>query len=157
MSKLIPLTQGQFAIVDDKNFEWLNQWKWFAVNFLYTYYAVRSVGKRPNRLIIRMHRQIMNAHKSQQIDHKNSNGLDNKEENIRFCTPSQNNANRRNVKHSSIYKGVFWNKARRKWRCQIMLFRKNYHLGYFDDEFEAANTYDAKAKELFGEFAHANF
>ena len=50
--KKIKLTRGQFALVDDKDFEWLNQWKWYALKGKTTYYAARFVGGRKNRKMI---------------------------------------------------------------------------------------------------------
>ena len=157
MSKQIPLTQGQFAIVDDKNFEWLNQWKWYALKSRYTFYAVRNVGKHPKQTLVLMHRQIMNAHKEQEIDHHNGNGLDNHRINLRFCASGQNNQNQRKTRGTSKYKGVSWHKNIKQWRVSIQDDYKTINLGYFDNEEDAARAYDQKAKELFGEFANTNF
>lgn len=41
----IPLTQGKFALVDDADFDWLNQWKWYALKTKTTFYAVRKVSR----------------------------------------------------------------------------------------------------------------
>lgn len=152
MSKLISLTQGKFAIVDDKNYEWLNQWKWYAHKERNNIYPLR--GKDD----MRMPRLIMSAKKGEQIDHRNINGLDNRECNLRFCTNSQNLQNARKSKNcSSQYKGVCWAKSKKKWQVNIQLNKIFFNLGRFDTEIEAAKIYDAKAKELFGDFARLNF
>jgi len=65
--------------------------------------------------------------------------------------------NRRKQQGTSTYKGVNWHRQHQKWQAQIAKDKKNYHLGYFTSELEAAKAYDAKAKEFFGEFAHLNF
>lgn len=163
MSKRIPLTQGKFAIVDDEDFEYLNQFNWCANKIGNTYYAVRVLylgGGRKNqkRKKIFMHRQILNAQDGEEVDHRNHCTLDNRKQNIRFCTHSQNNQNRNPYKNtSSKFKGVSWNKRDKKWEVQIMLNGKTIHLGLFFDEIEAANAYDDKARELFSEFAKTNF
>ena len=104
-----------------------------------------------------MHRQILNVPEGLEIDHKNHNMLDNRKYNIRTCSKAENQHNRKTQKHSSKYKGVSWHKERRKWRTRICNNGKEFSLGLFDSEIEAAKAYDQKAKELFGEFAYLNF
>ena len=106
--------------------------------------------------------------RSLSVDHINHNGLDNRRENLRVATQSQNSANGQKAKTwrgrpvSSAYKGVCkinnegkWNHG--KWHCSIKENGKKLFMGYFDNEEEAARTYDAKAKELHGEYAYLNF
>jgi len=162
-SSLISLTQGLFAIVDADNYEWLNQWKWYAHKRGNTFYARRSKyigGGAKNRKYktILMHRIILKAKDGQDTDHINHNGLDNRLFNMRLCNCSQNQQNRiKNFISSSIYKGVSWSKYHKGWIAQIMHKRKGIRIGCFDDEIEAAIAYDTKAKELFGDFALVNF
>lgn len=155
----IPLSQGLFALVDGEDFEELSRFKWYALNNGYTYYAVRhSSQKLGKRKLILMHRVVMNAQPREEIDHYGHYGLDNRKDNIRICTRAQNNQNQRPRKNtSSQFKGVDWHTKSKKWRVQIKNNNKPIRLGCFDDEIEAAKTYDKKAKELFGEFAHLNF
>ncbi len=156
--KKIPLTQGKYATVDDEDFERLSKYKWQVVSFPHTSYAVTTMDKRPNRKTIRMHRMIMQAKADQEIDHRNGIGLDNRKCNLRFCTHSQNEHNRRKMaKATSKYKGVSWHKYRSKWRAMIKLNYKSFELGHFNNELDAAKTYDQKARELFGDFANLNF
>lgn len=158
--KEIPLTQGRVALVDDADYEWLNQWKWYAVKYPNNFYAVSSAIniKSQKYKRIRMHRLILNTPKNMDTDHANHNGLDNQRHNIRICTTKQNTRNRLpRRKCSSLYKGVSWNKKVEKWIVFIANNRKNENLGCFDDEIKAAIAYDAKAKELFGKFAYLNF
>lgn len=98
-----------------------------------------------------MHRLILNN--PPRVDHFNSDGLDNRRENIRACTASQNMFNRRKQAGSSQFKGVSWYKRHGKWVAKLRCHGKDYFLGYFTDEKEAALAYQAAAKELFGEFA----
>lgn len=151
--KKIPLTQGKFALVDDANLEWLNQWKWYAGKNRASgiFYAKRS-AKRGKIL---MHRAILNAKPKQEVDHRDGNSLNNCRDNLRFVTAGQNAMNRHRVVGVSRYKGV--SRHRAKWRACIEKDKKGIHIGYFDLEIEAAKAYDLKAKELFGEFARPNF
>lgn len=93
--KLIPLTKGQSTMVDDWNYDWLMQWKWYANKNRGTYYAVRSEKINNKATVILMHREIMNTPKSMVVDHINHDGLNNLEHNLRNCTESQNQRNQR--------------------------------------------------------------
>jgi len=156
----IELTQNKYAIIDDEDFERVNQFKWYA-NYSNGYWrAVRHIkkdtGKRASQL---MHRFIMNTSKGMDTDHKNHNGLDNRKSNLRICTHAENMMNQlpRKRKITSEYKGVYWDRECKKWRTRIIPNNKHLHLGYFVNEITAAKMYDRKAKELFGEFACLNF
>lgn len=93
MTKQIPLTQGQVALVDDWHYEELSQFKWYAIwnQHTKTYYAQRSDGNKA----VRMHREIMKTPKGMICDHRNHNTLDNQEHNLRNVTNSQNRMNGR--------------------------------------------------------------
>lgn len=151
----IPLTQNQFAIVDDDDYLQLSQHKWFALKVRHIWYAVRKSRKQ----LIYMHRQILDVPKGLKTDHKNHNGLDNRRAKIRICTPAQNNQNSRCYGHnqSSKFKGVSLDKKTNKWAAYIKHNGKLLHLGRFIDEIQAAKAYDKKAKELWGDFACLNF
>lgn len=159
--KLISLTQGQFAQADDWNYNWLNQWKWHVLKCKCgIYYAARVEyikGTKPMEShCILMHRLIMNTPKDHHVDHIDHNGLNCLEDNMRNCLRFQNMRNRRsNNNHSSQFRGVCWFPRLKKWRAYIGVPQK--HLGYHSDEINAAKAYDAKAKELYGEFANLNF
>jgi hypothetical protein len=159
--KIIPLTQGKVAIVDDRDYRWLSQYKWHAQKSGKRpglYYAVRNATINKRRKTIQMHREIMNPAKGLEIDHRNNNALDNRRLNMRTCTRAQNMANSRAQKgKSSAFKGVSFHKEYRKWRGRITHLGKDLHLGFFRNQVRAAKAYDDKAKELFGEFAHPNF
>jgi len=156
MSKLIPLTQNKFAIVDDNDFERLNQWKWYAVQEKHTWYAVRAIWNNGRAITIPMHRDILNSPNGMETDHKDHNGLNNCRYNLRLASRMQNQHNRESHCGTSKYKGVSWHKRDKKWQSQIRVNRKLVHLGCFDNEIEAAKVYNIKATELFGEFAYVN-
>ncbi len=156
MSKLIPLTQGKCAIVDDGDYEWLCQYKWYAMRCGNVYYAGRN-AKGKNKKPIYMHREILNVPQGVETDHVNGDGLDNRERNMRICTKQENQFNMKSYKAgSSKYKGVCWHKRIEKWHAQIRHNGKRIYLGVFDKENDAANAYNVKATELFGEFARLN-
>jgi len=110
-----------------------------------------------NRKTCYLHRFITNAPKGLVVDHINHNKMDNRKCNLRICTQSQNLANQRAKKGgASKYKGVVWHKLSNKWAAQIFCNGSNLYLGTFEKETDAALAYNAKAKELFGEFAYLN-
>lgn len=93
----------------------------------------------------------------QQLDHINGIRDDNRIENLRKCSQSENTRNRPGDSNtSSKYKGVHWHKNNKRWRTTINYDGKRISLGCFSSEKEAAKAYDTKAKELYGEFARLN-
>ena len=158
--KKIKLTQGQYALIDDNMFGFLNQWKWCA-NWnprTKSFYAVRNLPlKNGKQTLILMHRTIMNSPARVLTDHINHNTLDNRRENLRFATYSQNGMNRRKQLSSiSNYKGVRWHKETKKWQARIKKEGKLIHLGLFLDIKKAAYAYNQAAEEMFGAFAYLN-
>lgn len=159
----IPLTQGKFAIVDPERYEELARHKWFAAWNKSGYYAKRMVkaekGSKARQKCVNMHSVILSAPKGKVIDHINHNSLDNRIANLRIVTPRQNSWNRRKRKGNctSKYKGVSRVDNNGKWRAIIIDNGRKISIGHFDDEKAAARAYDAKAGELFGEYAAPNF
>jgi len=148
---------GRVALVDDEDYDLVMQYRW------YVYEEIRNGRPHgpyalawPNGVMTRMHVLVMGV---RGVDHANRNGLDNRRENLRPATGSQNQGNRRSVPGSSSrYKGVSWHKQRRKWRASIRPpGGPHRHLGLFADEEDAARVYDAAAREAFGSFACLNF
>ena len=150
----IRLTEGKFAIVDPDDFEKLKNYGWYLSRDFYAYAHEETNGKRKTFC---MHRKIMNPQDGFIIDHKNRNKLDNRKANLRPVTHSQNSSNKATKPHSSIYKGVSWNKGMKKWKSCIQHLGKYIHLGYFDDEVEAGKAYDQAAKKYHDQFAVLNF
>ena len=156
----IPLTQGRFAKVDPEDYMWLSQFRWFCQRGRSKYYAAVNASRRnkAKRKTILMHRLIMGTPEHLVCDHINRNGLDNRKRNLRNCTQAENSLNQGSRRDStSRFKGVSWLKGAEKWMAQIHVNGKSKYLGYFDDEIQAAKTYDEAAKKYHGEFANLNF
>jgi hypothetical protein len=149
--KTIKLTLGKVAIVDNDDFDKLNQWKWNCVNGYAARLVSRKLGKR---VMIYMHREILGTPDGMECDHINSNRLDNRKQNLRICNRSQNQANRsKSSNNTSGYKGVNWHKVNQKWRAKIKINGRSKYLGCFTDIEDAAKAYEKAAIEYFGEFA----
>jgi hypothetical protein len=155
--KEIPLTQGKVALVDDEDYEWLNQWKWCANWDGRNWYVVRTDYNDDRSRRVRMHRQIMGEPESK-VDHADGNGLNNQRKNLRLATDPENQWNRRkSCGCSSIFKGVVWHKRDECWQTQIKHLGIRKYLGSFKYEKVAALAYDFAARDLFGERARLNF
>lgn len=153
----IPLTQGRYAKVDPQDYIWLSQFRWHCKSNIKTIYAVRTVTIDGKQKRIFMHRMIADTPENLVCDHINHEGLDNRSANLRNCTIRQNNINSRAAGTStSRYKGVSWNRRRRRWVVYIKKDGRQKFLGSFNDEIEAAKAYDAAAKKLHGRFATLN-
>ena len=152
MAKKIKLSKGKVTIVDDEDYEYLNQWKWYYAQG----YAVRTINTKPTSRVI-MHRALMECPKNKEVDHINSDKLDNRRSNLRICFPYQNRRNRTKSKGmSSKYKGVAFRSNRQIWTSTIIVNGKNIYLGYFKNENDAALAYNKAAIKHFGEFAKLN-
>lgn len=154
MTVVIPLSRGMRTTVDDEDAHW-SKFKWYAMRSKHTNYAVRE---HSTNVFILLHRVITGAPAGMHVDHRDGDGLNNCRSNLRLATPTQNIANSRLRKpNSSGYRGVSWIKRRSLWQSQVTFHRRAILLGTFVDAEEAARAYDAKARELFGEFARLNF
>jgi pheromone shutdown-related protein TraB len=149
--RFIPLTRGKAAIVDAEDYEILRKFKWHSLHNGKKTYAYHSFGGKN----IGMHRIIMQEPKGFVVDHIDGNGLNNTRRNLRVCTWSQNQLNSRPRGKTSRYKGVC--RHRNKWLVSMKIKGKNKYIGCFDDEIEAAKTYDRAAKIYLGSFAYLNF
>jgi HNH endonuclease len=181
VSKIIPLTKGKFAIVDDVDYDWLTgirpesistatqrkprqqppmyyHWYWIKSNGA----AGTSWGCGVNKKHFLMHRLIMNAPDDMEVDHINHNKLDNRRENLRLATRMQNAHNMIKPKHgtTSLYIGVIWSKKYNTWVSQIAGIegvKYNKFLGHYDNELIAAIAYDYAARERDSIFFKGNF
>lgn len=176
--KLIPLSKHSkrhkgkyFAMVNDEDYENVNQWQWHIITGSKSLYVARqiSLGNSKQKQI-KMHRQLLNVtDKDINVDHIDHDGLNNQRSNLRKCTKSQNNKNREsNVKSKSRYVGVcptIWKtkngKIYKYWIACININNKQTYLGSFPytdkGEILAAKKYDEQAKIHYGNFANLNF
>lgn len=153
--KSIYVGNGKYMIVDEEDFEKLSQNSWSS----YNYRGVWRCQSVINKKTVKPHRIIMGVTDPKiQIDHIDGNPFNNSKRNLRLCSNAENNMNippRPNG--TSKYKGVRVSSNGSKYLASIMSNYKGIHIGTFKSEEDAARAYDAKARELFGEFAYLNF
>lgn len=156
---VIPLSQGKVSEIDDADWDLVKQYRWYAQKHTdgNNWYAISTDSKR-----IKMHRLILGLPaKVPLVDHKDRNGLNNRRENLRICTPKQNRGNALKSKNNtSGFKGVVLNtteKRTKPWMAYMKQDNKSKTLGYFLTAEEAARAYDRAAVTHFGEFARLNF
>lgn len=158
--KKIKLSQGRVALVDDEDYEWLNQFTWFTTRSRDAFYASRRERGVKNKKV-KMHRMIMKTPVHLQVDHIDHNGLNNQKSNLRNCTNSQNHMNEK-PKRNAKYKGVqhcvkkYKNSVYKSIQSKIYVNGKSITLGTFKTERDAAIAYNNAAAEYFGDFANLN-
>lgn len=156
--KYISLTKGYIAIVDDEDFDFVNQWKWSTIDSSPTgvCYAERGYTDKESGKIkhISMHRLIMDMIDSElTVDHIDGNGLNNQRKNLRPATKQQQAINRPlRSDNKSGHKGVYWFKSCNKWRAQIKVDGKRKSLGLYEDIEDAIKAYETAAELYYGEW-----
>lgn len=156
----IPLTQGKVALIDEGDAPLVLPYRWHRRYSPreHTDYAGRSIllpNGKPH--LVFMHSVILLPIPGLVVDHRNGDGLDNRRENLRYATTSQNGGNRRiGANNTSGYRGVDYRKRRLRWRARIAFEGERIELGHFGSPEEAARAYDLAARRLFGEFARLN-
>lgn len=157
--KILPLSKGKVAIVDDNDFETVNQWKWSVVSggSPGLFYAARHIKIDGQWKHIRLHRFILNAPKHLRVDHRDGDGLNNRRSNLRFATHQENLRNMR-IHTNRTYKGVklFPRYRFKKWQARIGTGQRMISLGFYHTVKEAAQAYNQAALKFFGEFARLN-
>ncbi len=148
--RLIALSGGGYAWVDAADYEWLNRYHWRLVN--------GYPSRREKQREVLMHRLIMQPPAGMVVDHIDGNRCNACRSNLRICTRAENQCNQRKRRAGlSRFKGVTFQKPLGKWMAHYRFKGRLHHLGYFDDEAEAARAYDHAAVRVFGEFACVNF
>jgi hypothetical protein len=147
---------GRSALIDDRDFDLVSPYRWNVAERIRangsteTYAVTKTQGRT-----IKMHR-LITGFQWRIVDHRNGNGLDNQRNNLRDGATGNQHNRKPTTGGTSRYKGVYWYKAKAKWRAQIYHKSRLILLGYFTDEDEAALAYNTKAVELFGEYARLN-
>ncbi|HEV3223889.1 MAG TPA: HNH endonuclease [Puia sp.] len=153
----IPLTKGKFAIIDFEDLEFVMRYKWHLGSRIRSQYAIKVLGKGDGKKYLRMHNYIMNCPNGKVVDHIDGDGLNNKKANLRICDDGQNKCNRKKSSTTkNRFKGAIFRERNNRWICQITHKKKRYYVGEFKTEIEAAQAYNKKAKELFGDFSNLN-
>lgn len=162
---IIQLNKNEYTIIDDEDWEKVKNYAWFADENKWTIYAKAHIKTNDGKnTSCYMHRIILGLDPDMLCDHINHNGLDNRRQNLRIATGSQNNANQRlqtkKINQTSKFKGVSWHHPKNnkvgKWHAYIKKDGKRKYLGLFIDEQNAAEAYDSAALEIFGDFAMTN-
>ena len=158
----IVTTDGATVLVDDEDFSILSRHNWYLNYSGKRPYAITKMKTDQSKIwrCIFMHHLIMGT--ATCVDHLDNNPLNNQKANLRKATRQQNNINKPKAPNklgkptSSKYKGVHKYSHNGKFRVCIGHNRKVIQLGTFDNEDDAARAYNAKALELFGEYAWLN-
>jgi hypothetical protein len=148
----INLGEGYWTILDQDDYYRLSKYKWYVNG--------NGIIVGPGKTRMKsMHREIMDSPMGLLVDHRNGDPFDNRRENLRKATHSQNSCNvqRKRAGCSSQYRGVSWDKKRKYWNVQVVCEGKMVYFGRFKNEIEAAKAYDAAARKYHGEFARLNF
>lgn len=139
--------------VSAEDFDRVNNLRWriqrHKTGHQYAYSSVK--GQNP----IAMHRFILDATKGLQVDHKDNNGLNNIRQNIRLCSPKENQANKSCQKDNNLgVKGV-WKTKYGKFKAGIHINGKSIHIGSYPTSQEASNAYKKAAAAIWGDFHKA--
>jgi len=144
--RIIRLTQGCIVFVDDEDYDRLVKYSWRVMkpaknrNQEKAWYAIRT-SPRPERKVIYMHREILDAPDGVEVDHKNGNGLDNQKENLRLATRSEQVRNRRGTVGATYDNRP--QALNRRWIARIRDEKgKMVFLGRFLTKEEAVQVYN---------------
>lgn len=154
----IPLSNGEFATIDPEDYTLIAGYNWRvhkSKRSRVRYVVADTPMMEGRKFTIMMHRLIL-CDPPYRVDHRNQNGLDNRRQNLRPATRSQNAANKKKPKNNtSGFKGVSWHALAGKWRATIKVNQKWKHLGLFTNRRAAARAYAKAAERWFGEFAYS--
>ncbi len=162
--RTIQLSKGKNTLIDETDSERAKPYSWCASksrrdrpNRPFNWYAVAYDLSRVYKSKISLHRFVVGATPvDPRVDHRNGDSLDNRKENLRFCTATENARNSKRTWGKSKYKGVTFSSRKKKWMVQITRSNRSRTIGFFADERDAALAYDRAAIESYGEFACTN-
>lgn len=154
--RTIPLDKGCVAIVSNRDYHWLNQWSWFAMEMRSgSFYAARSTWDGTHVIRVLMHREILGLkYRDGKLgDHHNLDTLDNRRNNLRVATHRDNILNTPlRADNTSGCKGVYFYPERNKWYVRISVGGRVVSLGYFVNKTDAIAARLGAAKKHYGEF-----
>jgi hypothetical protein len=140
------------CLIDDADYELFSKYKWRVTTENYVLTTIK-------RRTVFLHRLLF-GEPAGVVDHINSNPLDNRRCNLRFCSQSQNKFNQGKPKCysklASKYKGVFFHKQSNRWIAQIRKNGLRVHLITTDTEEVAGFAYDCAAELIAGKFCRHN-
>ena len=150
----VPVSGGRTALIDEADYESIQHWKWSSCRKRHTFAVYRAVLEQGKSRRIYLSRFIMQAPSGLFVDHENGDGLDNRRDNLRLCTHTENNRHRCRPQstNTSGHRGVFWERGAKKWRAQLSVNNRNVHLGMFLTVEDAGNAYRQAAVSRYGEF-----
>ena len=144
--------KGEAFYFDLEDYEKIRDYCWCYNKEKYVYTRIRQSTKR-----IFMHRMIYNVDKGYEVDHINHTPYDNRKENLRIVTRSQNNMNHGiNSRNTSGVTGVSYHNSLQKWVAEISVNKKKIHLGVFDNLEDAAKIRKEAEIKYFGEYRYQN-
>lgn len=162
--RYLPLNHGMFAKVDEEDYDYLRQWKWrvHSTGRGGKIYVCRSEKVEGGHYTRYLHHEVMQLSLPLKagtiVDHKNSDTLDCRKQNLRLCNASENMANSgpRIGKITSKYKGVNFDKRDRRWLVRFTYRGRIYKVGRFKDEYTAMTAYNLAVGKVIGKFAYVN-
>jgi hypothetical protein len=160
MAKIKYRNCNEFFTIDDSDYKSVIRFSWIKNSKNYAI-ARNKKSEGGDGRIMSLQRFLLEFPENCLVDHKDGDTSNYRRNNLRVCNHSSNNRNRKiNKGKTSIYRGVSFIKREKKFSAQITINKVKKHLGYFNDELEAALTYDKVIRKIFGnepEFAKLNF
>lgn len=145
---IVASSNNRFFQIDESDAHILQYASWEVSDLGYVRASIPINGERF------LHRILLLPQGKEEVDHKNNDASDNRQDNLRIATRQQNAASRPFPRGPSGYRGVVWHVD--KWQARIRVDGQLLSLGRFHNPVEAARAYDRAATKYFGEFASLN-